>query len=173
FNDALISDHFAIVPTNKTPSDLSTEEKNIYDLIVKRFIAVFYPAAEYNHTTRITYVDKFQFKTTGNVLVKAGWLAVYGNQADDENGDKEETLVMAAPDETANLTKVHTKEGQTKPPALYNEATLLKAMETAGKELEDDEYANILKGKGIGTPATRAGIIEKLKQDTKFGAYVK
>ena len=173
FNDALITDHFAIVPTNKIPSDLSIEEKNIYDLIVKRFIAVFYPAAEYNHTTRITYVDEFQFKTTGNVLIKAGWLAVYGNQADDENGDKEETLVMAAPDETANLTKVHTKDGQTKPPALYNEATLLKAMETAGKELEDDEYANILKGKGIGTPATRAGIIEKLKETGKFEAYMK
>lgn len=172
FNDALITDHFAIVPTNKVPSDLSSDEKNIYELIVKRFIAVFYPAAEYNYTKRITCADDNKFITTGNVLIKAGWLAVYDNQSDVED-DKEVKLVMAAPDETAKLLKVFSKAGKTQPPALYNEATLLKAMETAGKELEDDEYANILKGKGIGTPATRSGIIEKLKEAGKFEAYMK
>lgn len=172
FNDAAISDHFAIVPTGRIPTDLTEEENNIYDLIVKRFIAIFYPPAEYDHTTRFTSADEYQFKTTGNVLIKAGWLAVYGNKSDVED-DKEEKLVMAAPDETAKLLKVFSKAGKTQPPALYNEATLLNAMETVGKELEDDEYANILKGKGIGTPATRAGIIEKLKEAGKFEAYMK
>lgn len=172
FNDAKITDHFAIVPTGKIPSELTADEKNIYELIVKRFVAVFYPAAEYNHTTRITHANQFQFKTTGNVLIKSGWLAVYGNTSDSDD-DKEESLVMTAPDETAKLTNPSIKEGKTTPPALYNEATLLKAMETAGKDVDNDDYADSMKGKGLGTPATRASIIEKLKQATKFEPYVK
>lgn len=170
FNDAKISDHFAIVPTGTMPNELSENESKIYELITKRFLAAFYPDAEFNHTLRITHVGDNRFKTVGNVLIKSGWLAVYDNVVDDD--DKEEALVVAAPDEKAIVISIKPKEGKTKPPQLYTEATLLRAMETAGKDVENDEYADSLKGKGIGTPATRAAIIEKLKQKTRFDSYM-
>lgn len=172
FNDAMISDHFAIVPTGKSPSALTEAEQNIYDLIVKRFIAVFYPAAEYEHTSRITHVDQALFKTTGNVLTKPGWLTVYGGIDKSDDG-KDQLLTPVNAGELAKLLEISVKAGKTKPPALFNEATLLKAMETAGKEIDNEELALVLKGKGIGTPATRAAIIEKLKQATKAEPYLK
>ena len=171
FNDAMISDHFAIVPTGKIPNSLTEHEQNIYDLIVKRFIAIFYPAVEYEHTSRLTHVGQEKFKTTGNVLMQPGWLAVYGGVDDSDDG-KTQSLAPAAPGETARLLELSIKRGKTKPPALYNEATLLKAMETAGKEIDNEELAQALKGKGIGTPATRAAIIEKLKQAGKTEPYL-
>lgn len=172
FNDSKISDHFAIIPTGKLPVDLSADEELIYDLILKRFIAIFYPAAEHDHTERITYVGNERFKTTGKQLVEPGWLFVYGNQEDVDDSEASPSIVAAEDGEAATLIKLELKEGKTKPPALYTEATLLKAMETAGKEIDDEALAESLKGKGIGTPATRASIIEKLKYKGKFGAYV-
>ena len=172
FNDAMISDHFAIVPTGKIPSALTEPEKNIYDLIVKRFIAIFYPAAEYEHTIRLTQIGQAIFKTTGNVLTKPGWLSVYGS-VDESEESKDQLLTPVASGEQAQLLELSVKTGKTKPPALFNEATLLKAMETAGKEIDNEELALALKGKGIGTPATRAAIIEKLKQATKAEPYLK
>ncbi|WP_432787014.1 DNA topoisomerase 3 [Oligella sp. MSHR50489EDL] len=171
FNDEKISDHFAIVPTGVEPKDLNDKEAKIYDLITKRFLAAFYPEAEFYHTLRITYVGASRFKTVGNVLIKSGWLAVYDNLIDDDD-EKEAALVVAAPDEKAVINEIKSKECKTRPPQLYTEATLLRAMETAGKDVENDEYADSLKGKGIGTPATRAAIIEKLKKKTKFDAYM-
>ena len=172
FNDALISDHFAIIPTGKCPSALTDAEQNVYDLIVKRFIAVFYPAAEYEHTSRITHVGQALFKTTGNVLTKAGWLNVYGGIDESDDG-KDQLLTPVNASELAKLLEISVKAAKIKPPALFNEATLLKAMETAGKEIDNEEIAQALKGKGLGTPATRAAIIEKLKQATKSEPYLK
>ncbi|WP_113062662.1 DNA topoisomerase [Oligella urethralis] len=175
FNDAKISDHFAIIPTGHLPSDLDEDEQNIYDLIVKRFIAIFYPPAEYNHTKRLTSFDTYRFSTTGNVLITSGWLEVFDYESDNEDvndEDKEEKLVPIQDNESAKLINVQPKEGKTTPPPLYNEATLLKAMETAGKTIEDEAYADAIKSKGIGTPATRAGVIEKLKKKGKTEPYM-
>jgi len=158
FDNAKISDHFAIIPTLQTPSHLSEPEAKLYDLVVRRFLAVFFPSAEYLQTTRITTIDDEHFKTEGKVLQSPGWLAVYGKAAreDDENlpaitqGEKVKTLEARA---IAN---------QTRPPARLNEATLLSAMEGAGKLVEDDELRAAMGAKGLGTPATRAAVIEGL-----------
>ncbi len=159
FNNAKISDHFAIIPTPMVPKSLSEAEEKIYDLVTRRFMAVFYPAAEYLLTTRITRVEGEPFKTEGKVLVNPGWLAVYGKDADDEESP---TLAMVAPDETVLAIEVDARAEQTRPPARFSEATLLSAMEGAGKLIDDEELRDAMKERGLGTPATRAGIIEKL-----------
>lgn len=170
FNNSKISDHFAIIPTGILTDALSEKEELIYDLIVKRFIAAFYPSAEYLKTVRYTTFSEGNFKSTGSVLKNAGWLAVYNNQDDDVSDPK---LPLLQDNEKTPLSCVfNVNEGVTKPPALYTEATLLKAMETAGKHIEDEAIATALKDKGLGTPATRAAIIEKLKT-SKNGAYIK
>jgi DNA topoisomerase-3 len=161
FNNAKISDHFAIVPTGVTPKNLSEAEQKIYDLVTKRFLAIFYPAAEYNVTTRITRVEKEAFKTDGKVLVTAGWLVVYGKAAqgaDEENPN----LPPLQPDERVWANDVEVKDHQTKPPPRFNEATLLSAMEGAGKLVEDEELREAMSERGLGTPATRAATIEGL-----------
>lgn len=173
FNNEKISDHFAIIPTCNVIADgssLSEKEANVYQLIVNRFIVVFYPAAEYQQTVRITHIDQERFRSTGSVLVDAGWLAVY-NGEEEEQEDKS-SLVAVGQGEAVALQSISVATGKTKPPALFTEATLLKAMETAGKQVDDEELANALKGKGLGTPATRAAVIEKLKHAGKFGAYM-
>jgi DNA topoisomerase-3 len=160
FNNAKVSDHFAIIPTGAQPKNLSEAEQKIYDFVVKRFLAIFYPAAEYKVTTRITRVEKEAFKTEGKVLVTAGWLAVYGKEAlgDEQNPN----LPPLQPKERVWANDVEVKDNQTKPPARFNEATLLSAMEGAGKLVEDEELRDAMAERGLGTPATRAAIIEGL-----------
>ena len=171
FNNAKISDHFAIIPTGTLPKSLSDAEYKIYDLVTKRFLAVFYPAAEYQITTRITRVEGEAFKTEGKVLVNPGWLAVYGKEAasdekDGKPGDPKEgggpQLVAVKQGETVSTEDIVVKSLQTKPPARFNEATLLSAMEGAGKMVDDEELRAAMAERGLGTPATRAQIIEGL-----------
>ena len=158
FDNAKVSDHFAIIPTLEAPRSLTEAEQKIYDLVVKRFLAVFFPAAEYLITTRITTVADNSFKTEGKVLVEPGWLAIYGKEAEEETG----TLVKVDAGEAARTEAVEAVGLQTKPPARYTEATLLSAMEGAGKLVDDEELRAAMAGKGLGTPATRAAIIEGL-----------
>ena len=163
FNNAKISDHFAIIPTGAAPKNLSEPEQKIYDLVTRRFLAVFYPAAEYRVTTRITRVAGEAFKTEGKVLVHPGWLAVYGKEAVGDDKDKDGAqLVAVVPDETVATEDIALKSLQTKPPARFNEATLLSAMEGAGKMVDDEELRAAMAERGLGTPATRAQIIEGL-----------
>ena len=162
FDNAKISDHFAIIPTLQRPKSLSEAETKLYDLVVKRFLAVFYPAAEYLLTTRITRVEGQPFKTEGKVLVSPGWLAVYGKEA---QGDEEPMLAKVTPNETVTTEDIKVVANKTRPPARFTEATLLSAMEGAGKLIEDDELREAMREKGLGTPATRAQIIEGLIQE--------
>ena len=157
FDNAKISDHFAIIPTLQAPKTLSEAEHKLYDFVVRRFLAVFYPAAEYLQTTRITRVDRHHFKTEGKVLQSPGWLAVYGR-----TGGESETLAAVTPEENVGVLEVTAQAHQTKPPPRFTEATLLSAMEGAGKLVEDDELRAAMEAKGLGTPATRAAIIEGL-----------
>lgn len=158
FNNAKISDHFAIIPTLEPPKGALTEaEAKLYDLVVRRFIAVFYPAAEFDVTTRIAQVGDDCFRTEGKVMVRPGWMAVYGKDA--VGGDKLDSI---ADGETVAVADAQTVAEQTKPPARYTEATLLSAMEGAGKLVEDEELRDAMAEKGLGTPATRAAIIENL-----------
>ncbi len=161
FNNKEVSDHFAITPTDQSPKKLSEEESKIYDMIAKRFIAVFFPPAEYDVTTRISSVSKYNFKTEGKVLAEPGWLAVYGRE-----GQTEANLVpLSSQDGSPTKAAVlgfSKEEDQTRPPPRYTEATLLAAMEGAGKLVEDEELAEAMKEKGLGTPATRAQIIDHL-----------
>ncbi len=157
FNNAKISDHFAIIPTFEAPKKLNELEEKLYDFVFKRFLAVFYPAAEYLVTTRMTQIEGLFFKTEGKVLEKAGWRKVYGVEMKGENNlppllPKEKALTQSA--EILSLT--------TKPPARFTEATLLSAMEGAGKMVDDEELKAAMANRGLGTPATRAQIIENL-----------
>ncbi|MDR5778142.1 DNA topoisomerase III [Caballeronia sp. LZ065] len=158
FDNSKISDHFAIIPTLQAPKALSEPEQKLYDLVVKRFLAVFFPAAEFLVTTRITEVAGHHFKTEGKVLVEPGWLQIYGREAAGEDGN----LVPVQKDEKVDVEKVAAHGLVTKPPARYNEASLLSAMEGAGKLVEDEELRDAMAAKGLGTPATRAAIIEGL-----------
>jgi DNA topoisomerase-3 len=180
FDNAKITDHFAIIPTLVRPRHLNDVEGRLYDLVVKRFLAVFHPAAEFLVTTRITRVGEAPFKSEGKVMVQPGWLAVYGRDA---TGD-EPTLTpvrvreVAAAEEPKDgrgsaarkfegeeqvaTEKVDVVPLTTRPPPRFSEATLLSAMEGAGKSIEDDELREAMREKGLGTPATRAQIIEGL-----------
>lgn len=162
FNNAEVSDHFAIIPTDQPPaSPLPPDEAKIYEMVVRRFIAVFYPPAEFDVTTRITELaGTHRFKTEGKVLVTPGWKEVYGK----DEGAPEDALppLSEADGGNANVNELQLQEEATKPPARYTEATLLAAMESAGKFVEDEELAEAMKERGLGTPATRAGIIDHL-----------
>ena len=195
FDNAKVSDHFAIIPTLQAPSGLSEAEQKLYDLVVRRFMAVFFPSAEYLVTTRISLVaaapgrprqgtapsggseahavgsvgamNSHSFKTEGKVLVKPGWLAIYGKEAagevpDAKEGDKGQNLVPVKPGERVGVEAVDVKGLKTRPPARYSEATLLGAMEGAGKTIDDEELRAAMQEKGLGTPATRAATIEGL-----------
>ncbi|WP_137922132.1 DNA topoisomerase III [Hydrogenophaga sp. 2FB] len=195
FDNSKVSDHFAIIPTLQAPSGLSEAEQKLYDLVVRRFLAVFFPSAEFTVTTRISSVSAapgspkqggapsggsdahevasvgartiHHFKTEGKVLVKPGWMAVYGKEAaedvtDAKDRDKGQNLVPVREGETVRTESVEPKGLKTKPPARYSEATLLGAMEGAGKLVDDDELREAMQEKGLGTPATRAAIIEGL-----------
>ena len=159
FNNAKISDHFAIIPTSQPPKSLSEAEAKVYDLVTKRFLAVFFPPAEFQITTRITRVENEPFKSEGKVMVNPGWLEIYGKEAE---SDDTPGLVPVVAKETPKVKEIAVDALQTKPPARYSEATLLSAMEGAGKLVDDEELREAMREKGLGTPATRAAIIEGL-----------
>ncbi len=162
FDNAKVSDHFAIIPTLLPPKSLTEIEAKLYDMVVKRFLAVFFPPAEFMVTTRISSVKagakEHSFQTNGKVMVKPGWLAVYGREAQEDDAN----LVAVAKGEVVRTESVMVAALKTKPPARYTEATLLSAMEGAGKLIDDDDMREAMLEKGLGTPATRAAIIEGL-----------
>ena len=168
-NDAKVQDHHAIIPT-KSEHDLTrmgADELKVYDLVAKRFLAVFHPDAKFERTRVETTVAEHVFRTSGRVLVEAGWRAVYGEEArtqdkpdDDSGGDQR--LPKLEQGEDAETREVESLRKETQPPRRYTEASLLAAMEGAGKEVEEDELREAMKDSGIGTPATRASIIERL-----------
>ncbi len=162
FNNKQISDHFAIIPTNTPPRGLGDYELKIYNLIVKRFISVFYPPAQWDVTVRTSAVGEHSFKTEGRVLVEPSWLAIYG-----KDNQPEDSLppLSAADQNKASIVDAELQSDMTKPPPRYSEATLLSAMESAGKLVDDEEMAEALKEKGLGTPATRASTIEHLLKE--------
>ena len=164
FNNAKISDHFAIVPTGTVPHGLDEVQQKIYEMIVRRFIAVFFPPAQFEVTTRITRVEKDSFKTEGKLIKDPGWLAVYGRERTGADDD-EASLVSIEPNERAKVLNLDIEQSETNPPPRFNEATLLSAMEGAGKLVEDVELREAMKSKGLGTPATRSAIIEGLIHD--------
>jgi len=161
FDNTKISDHFAIIPTLQKPGHLSEPEAKVYDLVVRRFLAVFFPSAEFLQTTRTTTVGEEQFRTDGRVMQSAGWLAVYGKSLQDETV----TLPAIVQGEKVKTLEAKATANQTRPPARFNEATLLSAMEGAGKLIEDDELRDAMAAKGLGTPATRAATIEGLLRE--------
>jgi DNA topoisomerase-3 len=164
FDNAKVSDHFAIIPTLEAPHGLSDAEQKLYDLVVRRFLSVFFPSAEYLVTTRISQVGDYKFRTEGRVLVNPGWLAIWGKEAESADTPAEDSkmLVAVKPGEKPNTERADAKGLKTRPPARYSEATLLSAMEGAGKAIEDEELREAMNEKGLGTPATRAAIIEGL-----------
>ncbi|MDF1815915.1 MAG: DNA topoisomerase III [Verrucomicrobiales bacterium] len=168
FNNTKVSDHFAIIPTGRVVKLAKEQEQKVYDMIVKRFIAIFFPHAEFEVTKRITSInhgaETDNFRTDGKILVVPGWLGVYGRKAGVAAG--KDDLVAVTDGETAEATDVRLEDKQTNPPARYTESTLLAAMEGAGKLLDDDELREAMSDRGLGTPATRAAIIERiLKQE--------
>ncbi|MEO8440000.1 MAG: DNA topoisomerase III [Spartobacteria bacterium] len=164
FNNAQISDHFAIIPTTSEAKNLDDAEAKIFDMVARRFVAVFYPAAEFDITTRLSRVAGHKFKTEGKVLTAAGWLAVYGKTTIEEGSEKDKALPALSSEDNGQATtqEVILHGEATKPPPRYTEATLLSAMETAGKFVEDEEAKEAMKERGLGTPATRADTIDGL-----------
>ena len=158
FDNTKISDHFAIIPTLQAPKNLSDAEQKLYDMVVRRFLAIFHPSAEFLQTTRITRVGEHSFRTEGRVLRSPGWLAIYGRAIEAGN----ENLPAIEQGEKVSVAEMAAQPNQTRPPARYTEATLLSAMEGAGKLVEDDELRAAMEAKGLGTPATRAAVIEGL-----------
>jgi DNA topoisomerase-3 len=162
-DDSKVTDHHAIIPTGKRPSgDLPPDEAKVYDLVARRFLAVFFPAARFENTTVVTDVGGETFLSKGRVVLEAGWRALY---PDGVGGKKEKEPPVLPEIEVGQewaVAKVGVKEGETKPPPRYSESALLGAMETAGTFVEDEELRQAMKDSGLGTPATRAAIIERL-----------
>jgi DNA topoisomerase III len=168
-NDARVDDHHAIIPTDVAHhlSDFSPDERRIFDLVAKRFLAVFHPPARYARTTVVTEVEAERFRTRGKVTLEAGWRGVYGLEADaeakqDVDGEGEGELPALQQGQEVKCVEAESEARETKPPPRYTEATLLSAMETAGKLVDDEELREAMKERGLGTPATRAEIIETL-----------
>lgn len=161
FNDKKVTDHHAIIPTGVQPSGISADEQRIYQTITKRFISVFYPDCTVSNTTVLGQVEKVEFKATGKQIIDPGWRLVY--QSDTQKEDKKAEDIM--PNFEEGETGPHEPELQekvTSPPKYFTEATLLRAMETAGKSVDDEELREAMKENGIGRPSTRANIIETL-----------
>ncbi|OQP66518.1 DNA topoisomerase III [Niastella vici] len=163
FDDKKVTDHHAIIPTGVYPSNLSAEEKRIYDLVARRFIAAFYPECKISNTTVLGKVGQVPFKVTGKEILEPGWKEVYANDAKSKKEEEEEEKVLpvfVVGESGPHTPRVH--HGKTTPPKPYTEASLLRAMETAGKQVDDEEMRELLKDNGIGRPSTRANIIETL-----------
>ncbi|MEQ9335826.1 MAG: DNA topoisomerase 3 [Miltoncostaeaceae bacterium] len=168
-NDAKVGDHHAIIPTegDHDLAGLGRDERRVYDMVARRFLAIFHPSARFERTVVETRVGEHLFRSRGKVLVEAGWRAVYGEEAEDASAPKgdeerEQSLPPLEVGAAVDCTEATALAKQTKPPAKYSEGTLLRAMETAGKLVDDDEAADAMKDAGIGTPATRAATIERL-----------
>jgi DNA topoisomerase-3 len=167
-NDAKVDDHHAIIPTDieKDMEALTPDERRVFDLVAKRFLAVFHPPARYARTTVITVVEEERFRTRGKVTLEAGWRAVYGVEPDQERQAEDESEGGEIPalqeGQTVRCIAAEVEEKMTRPPPRYTEATLLSAMETAGKLIDDEELREAMKESGLGTPATRAETIETL-----------
>ncbi|MFT5730932.1 MAG: DNA topoisomerase-3 [Desulforhopalus sp.] len=159
FDNSKISDHHAIIPTTNIPSTLSEPEEKIYHLVVQRFLAVFYPPAQYLNTKRLSVVEEETFLTEGKILLEAGWKSIYGT---DKGDGKDKILTQLPENAPVSCPSVEKDEHETTPPTRFNEATLLSAMENSDKLIADEELADAMKERGLGTPATRASIIEKL-----------
>ncbi|HWK25669.1 MAG TPA: DNA topoisomerase 3, partial [Solirubrobacter sp.] len=168
-NDAKVTDHHAIIPTNSEHrlDKLSDDDRRVYDMVVRRFLAVFHPDAVFENTRLETTVLEHVFRTRGRVLLEAGWRGVYGELAEERGGDASDegdaqTLPRLTQGEAVSVASVESEEKITQPPRRYSDASLLAAMETAGKLVDDEELREAMKDSGIGTPATRAAIIERL-----------
>ena len=173
FDNKKVTDHHAIIPTGQRPEGLTADEKKVYDLVALHFIAAFYPECEVSNTTVLAKAGELDFKVTGREVLKPGWRAVFENdrsqsELNDENGDASlNDVAKSLPAFVKGESGPHEpvlKEKTTTPPKYYTEATLLRAMETAGKTVENDELREAMKENGIGRPSTRAAIIEKLYQ---------
>ncbi|MBP5371948.1 MAG: DNA topoisomerase 3 [Bacteroidales bacterium] len=164
FDSSKVTDHHAIIPTGVTPQGLNADEEKVFDLVARRFIAVFYPDCQFSTTTVLGEVDSYEFKVTGKQILQPGWRVVFGKveQDDDEKKDDEERVLPTFTKGESGPHKPDWAEKWTQPPKPYTEATLLRAMETAGKMVEDEELRDALKENGIGRPSTRAAIIETL-----------
>ena len=163
FDDKKVTDHHAIIPTGVYPAGLGPEEKRVYDLVARRFIAAFYPECKISNTTVLGKVGQVAFKVTGKQILEPGWKEVYANDATaKKEGEEEEKIlpVFVAGESGPHTPRIH--QGKTTPPKAFTEATLLRAMETAGKQVDDEEMRELLKDNGIGRPSTRANIIETL-----------
>jgi DNA topoisomerase-3 len=174
FDNSKVTDHHAIIPTGQRPEGLTADEKKVYDLVALHFIAVFYPDCEVSKTTVLAKVGEIDFKVTGREVLKPGWRVVFEGQPDpsdqpdspdksEENSDNSKSLPAFTKGESGAHEPL-LKEKTTTPPPYYTEATLLRAMETAGKTVENEELREAMKENGIGRPSTRAAIIEKLYQ---------
>ena len=169
-NDARVTDHHAIIPTEADHDlgALNNDERRIYDMVARRFLAVFHPEARFENTTVETRCSEHLFRSKGKVMIEAGWRAVYGEEADETRGpskdeeERDQKLPQLREGEAVTCTQSESLAKRTKPPARYSEGTLLRAMETAGKLVDDDEAAEAMKDAGLGTPATRAATIERL-----------
>ena len=168
FDSSKVTDHHAIIPTGTDPSTvaISLDEKRVYDMVARRFIAVFYPDCKFSTTTVMGAVEKIEFKVTGKQILDEGWRIVFGGKSEqpdegEKGNDKEQSLPAFEKGEHGPHEPMLT-EKQTTPPKPYTEATLLRAMETAGKTVEDEELRDAMKANGIGRPSTRAAIIETL-----------
>jgi DNA topoisomerase-3 len=167
-NDEKVTDHHAIIPTNATHNvdKMSDDDRRIYDMVVRRFLAVFHPDAEFENTRLETTVAEHVFRTRGRVLIVPGWRGVYGegleSRADDDDEGADQQLPKLERGEDVLTREVESLAKETKPPRRYSDASLLAAMETAGKLVDDEELREAMKDSGIGTPATRAAIIERL-----------
>ena len=162
FDDKKVTDHHAIIPTNIRAQGLAGNEVQVYDVIAKRFIAAFYPDCEVSNTTVLGLVKEIEFKATGKQILDPGWRVVYSKEvsSEDEQGDTQ--LLPIFKKGESGVHEAFLAEGKTSPPKLYTEATLLRAMETAGKQIDDEELRDLMKDNGIGRPSTRAAIIETL-----------
>jgi DNA topoisomerase-3 len=167
-NDAKVDDHHAIIPTDidHEMEALTPDERRVFDLVARRFLAVFHPPARYARTTVITNVEEERFRTRGKVTLEAGWRAVYGVEPDQERQSEDEAeggeIPVLQEGQTVRCIAAEIEEKMTRPPPRYTEATLLSAMETAGKLIDDEELREAMKQSGLGTPATRAETIETL-----------
>jgi DNA topoisomerase III len=168
-NDAKVDDHHAIIPTDvdHDVEAFTPDERRVFDLVARRFLAVFHPPARYARTTVITLVEEERFRTRGKVTLEAGWRAVYGVEPDQERQSEDEEkeggeIPALQEGQTVRCIAAEIEDKMTKPPPRYTEATLLSAMETAGKLIDDEELREAMKDSGLGTPATRAETIEVL-----------
>jgi len=163
FDNKKVTDHHAIIPTGVIPSGINPDEQMVYDVVAKRFISVFYPDCVVSNTTVLGEVLKLEFKATGKQILKPGWRVVYETEASSDKTKSDDDKIMPTFVKGESGTHVpRVDKKQTSPPKFYTEATLLRAMETAGKHVDDDEMRELLKDNGIGRPSTRANIIETL-----------